>query len=261
MKTGISTASFFLREEFERAIEVINGLGAGCAEAFLGTYYEYRPEFAKAHRERAGGLEIYSVHSLSSNFEPQLFSPSRRVRGDGFYWLDQIMRSAQLLGAKKYTFHGYISHGASGHAIDGDVEYFNRICDFCARYGVDLCLENVAWGTYFRPGIFKQLKARCPSLAGVLDLKQARRSGYPLNMYIGDMSGAISHVHLSDVDENGKMCLPGKGIYDFTEIFRRLKDAGFGGAAIIEVYGHDYGDYSELKQSLDFLREIIYKIS
>lgn len=250
----------FMREECEDAVGVIKNLGADCAEVFLGTFYEYRPEFAAAYAPRAEGLEIYSVHSLPFNFEPQLFSDSRRVRGDGFYWLDQLMRSAQIFGAKKYTFHGYIS-GAAGKPDYGKAAGFlNAAAGFTARYGVDLCLENVCWCMYDRPGVFKELKSRCPGLCGVLDIKQARRSGYPANMYIEDMRGSISHAHLSDVDENGKMRLPGKGVYDFVGLFKRLKDAGFAGPCIIEAYGGDYGGYSELKQSVEYLKEIAYKI-
>ena len=111
MKTGISTASFFLRGETEDAIKTIKELGAGCAEVFLGTYYEYRPEFAKKHAPLAEGMDICSIHALSTNFEPQLFSASRRVRGDAYYWLDQLMRSAQLFGTDKYSFHGCVAHG------------------------------------------------------------------------------------------------------------------------------------------------------
>lgn len=261
MKIGVSTASFFPREESENAIEIIKEFGADCAEIFLGSNYEYRPEFAKMHKERFGGIEISAVHALSSNFEPQLFSRSRRVRGDAFYWLDQLMRSAQLLGTKKYSFHGYISRFHSGKNIDEAAYYLGEICGFCARYGVDVCLENVSWCAYDRPGLFRELKSRVPELAAVVDIKQARRSGYPLNMYIEDMSGSISHVHLSDIDESGKMCLPGKGVYDFGEIFKRLKGAGFDGPAVIEVYGGDYSDYSEIKQSLEYLKEIAYKLN
>lgn len=260
MKTGISTASLFLRQETEQAFSTIKELGADCIEVFLGTYYEYRPEFAKKYAPLTGGMEVAAVHALSSNFEPQLFSKSRRVRGDAFYWLDQIMRSAQLFGAKKYSFHGYISRCTGDENVDETVERLREICEFCARYGVDVCLENVSWCTYNRPGLFRRLKSRCPQLAAVVDIKQARRSGYNLNKYIEDTAGAISHVHLSDLDANGKMCLPGKGKYNFEEIFKRLKGAGFDGPALIEVYGSDYAEISELKQSLDFLNEIIYKL-
>lgn len=261
MKIGVSTASFFPREECENSIQIIKGMGADCAEVFLGTFYEYRPEFVKANKDKFGGIEVCSVHAFSSNFEPQLFNSSRRVRGDGYYWLDQLMRSASDLGAKNYSFHGFISRRTDNINYDRIGANLQDICEFCARYGVGLSLENVSWCTYNRPDLFRELKSRCPNLSAVLDVKQARRSGYPINMYIEDMRGAISHVHLSDVDKNGKMCLPGKGVYNFEEIFRRLRDAGFDGPALIEVYGWDYTDYSEIKQSLEYLKEIAYKIS
>lgn len=261
MKIGVSTASFFPREECENAIGIIKELGADCAEVFLGSFYEYRPEFAKANKERFGGIEICSVHSSSINFEPQLFSSARRVRGDGYYWLDQFLRSAQLLGAKRYSFHGYVARSVNDVNFDNIAASLREICEFCARYGVDLCLENVSWCTYNRPGFFREFKCRCPQLAAVLDIKQARRSGYPLNMYIEDMAGAISHVHLSDVTADGKMCLPGRGIYNFEEIFKRLRGAGFNGHAVIEVYGGDYTGYAQIRQSLEYIKEIAYKIS
>lgn len=261
MKIGVSTACFFPREECENAIGIIKELGADCAEVFLGSFYEYRPEFVKANKERFGGIEICSVHSSSINFEPQLFSSARRVRGDGYYWLDQFLRSALSLGAKKYSFHGYIARSVNNVNFDNIAASLRDICDFCARYGVDLCLENVSWCTYNRPGLFREFKCRCPQLAAVLDIKQARRSGYPVNMYIEDMAGAISHVHLSDVTEDGKMCLPGRGIYNFEEIFKRLQGAGFNGHAVIEVYGGDYADYAQIKHSLEYLKEMAYKLS
>lgn len=261
MKTGISTASLFLRQSTEDAAVTIKNMGAACAEVFLQTFYEYRPEFSKVLAPKLQGLEVNSVHALAGNFESQLFSPSRRQRGDGFYWLDQLMRSAQLLNCKKYTFHGMVNAKDLIFRDFGAVAaVIGEASAFCARYGVRLCLENVVWSTYNRPGVFREIKRRCPELSGVFDIKQARRSGYPWQMYVNEMSGAISHVHLSDVDEEGKICLPGRGVYDFAEIISRLKDAGFDGNVIIEVYQDNYGDPEELKQSLDYLDEIIYRV-
>lgn len=263
ISTGISTASLFLREPTECAVKIIKELGAENTEVFFQTFYEYRPEFSKALAPETDGLNVNSVHVLTNDFEPHLFNPSRRIRGDGFYWLDQVMRSAQLLKCKKYTFHGQclIKKGCAITNYDDLAGYIRGVREFCARYGVEFCLENVAWSTYNRPGIFRELKTRIPELSGVFDLKQARRSGYPYPMYINDMSGAISHVHLSDIDENGKMCLPGRGVYDFEEIFKRLKDAGFDGCALIEAYSHDYKDIEELKVSLNYLNEVTYKLN
>lgn len=254
MKTGISTASLFLRQETEQAMETAKQLGAQCVEIFLQTFYEYRPEFSE---KLPKDIKVSSVHVNTHHIEHSLFNPSRRVRGDGYYWLDQVMRSARILGCKNYTFHGKVGKVES---IDEIESYLSPAVGFCSRYGVNLCLENVAWSIYHKPGIFSELKRRIPSLMGVFDIKQAQRSGCPYKQYIKDMQGAISHVHLSDTDKNGNMCLPGKGTYNFKEILSRLKDAGFDGDVIIEVYNENFADIGELKKSLDFVNEIVYKL-
>ena len=74
------------------------------------------------------------------------------------------------------------------------------------------------------------------------------------------MGENIKTLHLSDVDENGKIKLPGKGTFDFETLFRRLNDSGSDPTALIEVYKDDYDDIGEIKNSLDYLREIQYKI-
>ncbi len=268
MKVGISTASLFPEKHTEEGARIIKSLGASVAEVFFSTFYEYRPEFSKALAPQLDGLEINSVHVMPLNFEPNLFNVTRRVRGDGYYWLDQIARSANLLKCKNYTFHGFVRAGgasmAGGGANVGDVSFVGeRIAEahaFMARYGVNLCLENTARYAYCYPGFFREMRKFCPDLYGVFDIKQAKRSGYPYTMYIKDMQGAIAYVHISDVNELGATCLPGKGIYDFTEVFKALKDAGFDGNVIIENYRGDYSDFDELKRAMEFLNEIVYKI-
>lgn len=260
MKIGISTASLFPEKHTEEAARIIKSLGAEVAEVFFSSFYEYRPEFSKALAPTIEGLEVNSVHCMPLNFEPNLFNVTRRVRGDGYYWLDQIARSAQLLGCRNYTFHGFVRTGKGEDDFRSLGELISEAHSFLARYGVRLCLENTAHYAYAYPGFFRMIKYYCPYLFGVFDIKQARRSGYPYQMYLKEMEGAIAYVHISDVDENGKTCLPGKGIYDFEEIFKQLKDARFDGNVIIENYRSDYANYEELKQSLDYLNEIVYKL-
>lgn len=262
MYSGVSTASLFLREYNEEALALLDGLGVRSTEIFLTTFSEYTEEFARLLLSRRGNLEVNSVHLLNTQFEPQLFGAHPRAREDAFRILDGAMASAHIFGAKNYTFHGITR--LKKNSVPPDFaktgKSFCEIAEHCTAHGVRLCLENVHWAYYNQPGIFKKTKEFCPALAGVFDVKQARLSCYPYQMYIKDMEGCISHVHLSDVDGRGRICLPGKGVFDFEECFRRLKDAGFDGAALIEVYAGDYGTYEELKASCDFLDEIIYKI-
>lgn len=255
MKIGVSTACFSGKCETEEALAAIKETGAEVCEVYLKTFYEYRPEFAQKFKKNLDGVEVNSVRVNSLNFEPQLFFSSRRERGDGFYWLDQVMRSAQLWGAKNYTFHGFARKGYARDDFDFIAERLREAADFCARYGVNLCLENVCLATFDRPFIFKELKARCPQLSGVFDIKQARKACYPYEMFLKDMAGSIAAVHISDVDKNGKTCLPGQGEYDFKELFANLKDAGFDGAVLIEC--GKFSNVAELKEAVEFLKKRI----
>lgn len=215
MVTGISTACFNSHTETEDCFKLINEAGAEVCEAALRTFYEYRPEFAK--KCDTAGLDVRFISSFPPNFEAQLFSRSRRVRGDGFYWLDQILRSAQLFGAKNYIFRGSV--------LDEDINFItgrlNEISNFCLRFGVNLCIENSVSGLYRRPDGFARLKAGCPQLSGALSLNSARLSGYPWQMYAANMSGALSVIKISE-PEALKHILPA------------LKNYAFDGCIIIE---------------------------
>lgn len=262
MKIGISTATLFPEFSSEEGARQIKQLGAPVAEIFFSSFYEYRPEFSKALAPSVEGMEINSIHTMPLNFECNLFNASRRVRGDGFYWLDQIARSAQLLKCKNYTFHGFarLSDG-KGEDLGYIGEQIAAAYNFVAGYGVNLCLENTAHYAYNRPGFFKAVREKCPTIYGVFDIKQARRSGYPYTMYLKEMEGAIAYVHISDVDGGGKMCLPGEGIINFELLFNRLKDCGFNGNVLIENYRKDFRDIAQLQKSLEYLNELAYKIN
>ena len=138
MKTGISTATLS-KYETEEALTLLKEAGVGTCEIYLKTFYEYRPEFAKKFASNLGGTEAYSIRVAPYNFEPQLFCDSRRVRGDGFYWLDQLLRSVQIFGAENYSF------GLKRDEVENWDGYIGEIRAFCARYGVNLCtLEDDA---------------------------------------------------------------------------------------------------------------------
>jgi len=264
MRAGVSTASLFLRKYNEQALPLLNDLGVKTAEVFLTTYSEYGREFAEKLASVQGNVFVTSVHILNTQFEPQLFNAHPRAKADAFAWLDKVLESAQVLGAPYYTFHGTARMkraARSGKNDDFDKmrDGFAAIAKRCDEKGVTLCLENVEWSTYNRPGVFSRIAESVPSMRGVLDIKQARISEYPYEDYLKEMGEKIAYVHVSDVDEQGKICLPGKGVFDFQTLVKRLKDVGFNGNLLIEVYTGDYGAESELKVSCDYLNEILYK--
>ena len=262
MQTGISTASLFGRFFTEDAVEELSGAGVKTAEVFLETYGEYTPEFGELIKKRKDGMDIHSVHVLTTQYEPQLYSMNERAKADSFKLLEGTARAAEILGAKYYTFHG----GARFRKeplilnLDNVGEETRKIVDVLGKHGVSLAYENVHWGYYNYIGFFSELKKRVPNLKGTFDIKQARQSGISYKEFISEMGEAIVTAHISDINENGKMCLPGKGITDFKEVFSRLKDVGFDGAILIESYNSDYKELKELYESLDFVTETAEKV-
>ena len=264
MQTGVSTASLFLRKNNEDALPLLESLGVKTVEVFLTSFSEYGSPFAELLKERKGSLRVNSVHDLNTQFEPQLFNAHPRVKADAYAWLEKVMQSANVLGAPYYTFHGTsrMKRAARKEGADNFPKMtsdFAELLRFCQIHGVRLCLENVEWSTYNRPGVFSCLAAELPELLGVLDIKQARISEYPYEVYLEEMGDRLAYAHVSDINEKGKICLPGQGNFDFDTLIKRLKDVGFDGALLIEVYNGDYGEVEELQRACGFLNELLYK--
>lgn len=258
MKVGISTASLFLKEDNENAVRLLNEWNIDCAEVFLTSFSEYEPAFAEELKARKGNLDVYSVHDLNTQFEPQLYAAHPRVKADAFSWLAKVMQTAKILGAKHYTFHGIARIKRTFQEnLPAAAERTREISEFCKQYGVQLSYENVEWALVNRPEVFPVLRERCPHLGAVLDIKQARLSGYDYRDYLKAMGSNITHVHVSDLAADGTMCLPGKGTFDFDELFSRLRDIGFTGAVLIENYAKDFKETEELKESYLFLKDKI----
>ncbi len=262
MQLGVSTASLFTRYKTEDALTFLNKNGIKTAEVFLASFCEYKKKFGKKLDKVKGGVDVHSVHVLTTQYEPQLYSINERAMEDSFVILEDMLRCAKKIGAKYYTFHGTARLKKLPMKMDFDkiAATTQKIIDVCAKYNVTLSYENVHWCYYNYVGFFTELKKRTKGLKGTLDLKQARLSGATYIDFLNEMKEDLVTVHLSDVDENGKLCLPGKGITDFYDLFSRLSDVGFNGAALIESYPSDYSSETEIFDSLNFLEEISDKV-
>ena len=258
MKIGISTATFFLKLLTEDAFSVIQRCGGETAEVFLTTYSEYEPKFIDLLLSRKGDLDIYSVHSLNTQFEPQLFNAADRTRADAEALFRKVLAAGRKLGARVYTFHG-IPHLKRGVTIDpvSSGKRLEELGRIALEYGVTLCLENVHWAMFSEPSFFEAAKGYCPSVGAVLDIKQARQSGYDWRDYLSVMGDRLKNVHLSDVDDMGNIVMVGKGVFPFEELLERLDGMGYEGPLLIEQYAKNYRDLDEVSDSVQYLKNLI----
>ena len=262
MKLGISTASFFGKVPNENSIALLNEWGIPVCEVFLSTFCEYEDSFIDLLNSRKGNIEVHSVHSLTNQFEPQLFNKVDRTRFDALKYLEQLLKDGNRLGAGYYTFHGptLLKRGATVPPAEAIAPYVADMISLGKKYGVNISYENVHWAYYSRPGFFKPLYDLLPDLYATLDIKQARQSEYDYKEYIKDMGSRISTVHICDYDENGKTAIPSRGVFNYRELFSVLKDNGYDGPVLIELYSKDYDTIDDVKRAYEYVYNIMNKV-
>ena len=260
MRVGLSTATFFGKALTEDSFDLIRRSGADVAEVFFTTYSEYEPEFCDLLLARKGDLKIHSVHSLTSQFEPQLFNPAARTRADAEKLFRKVLTSMQRLGARCYTYHGSTVFKATQKMpnIERLGTRLHELSGIVKEYGGELCMENVHWADYRVPGIFRAVKRYAPDLKACLDIKQAMQSGYDYREYLAEMGSDLNTVHICDYDGD-KLYPTGFGSFDFVELKKRLEDVGYDGNILIELYSKDYDDFDVVKEAVYKMKNIFEK--
>lgn len=255
MELAISTACYFSKLFTEESFAEIKKLGITTCEVFLATFCEYESSFAEMLKEKSRGLKVYSVHALTNQFEPELFNISPRTRADAEKLFDKVVSSGRALGAKYYTFHGPTRLKKKAYKFDFEKlgERFRQLNERAMAQGVKMAYENVHWTFFSEPDYWVNLRRFCPGLNTVLDIKQAMQSRMDYADFLEVMKGSLANVHICDWDENGRLCMPGRGITDFKELFKRLEDAGYDGPVTLEIYADAYQDFWEIKDCLDYL--------
>lgn len=254
LQVGISTASFFNRMMIEDVVTDLGEHQIGLAELFLNSFCEYTEEFTALLKERIekANISVYSVHPMSTQFEPQLFSLHPRQRADGQRIFESVLRAAKTLGAKYYVMHGaaHLSGAAKNLQLERVAPIFSDLVDMADSYGITLTLENVSWCMFANPDYGRRMTDLIgDKLHYTLDTKQAIRSGYTPDDYIDAVGPLIRNVHLCDCrhTETGvRWALPGCGEFDFVAMMSRLLDVGYNGPAFLEAYSDTYETIQDL---------------
>jgi len=259
---GMSTACFFGKRYTEQSIDIMGRMGIKYIEVFLSGASEYRETFIRDLKKRISdnGIEVYSVHALSLQFEPQLFSRHERQKNDAMDVFKRVLHAGATLGARVYVFHGpadikkartlIIDYARAG-------KFVTEIAEIAKRYGLKFSYENVHWCWYGQPGFAGNLApyVKTDNVYYTLDIKQAAQSGFRPEMYVEDMKERLVNVHLCDYihdpDRGIVPKLPFKGEFDFGRLKHALRRIGYEGAMMLEVYGDDYPTYEALAENYE----------
>ncbi len=261
MRIGISTACLY-PGKLEEALDVLADLGVGLIEVFFNTESEFEKSFYMelGRKTEKRGIEVVSVHPYTSLIEGLLFfSEYGRRTEDGLKQYGRYFACAAYLGARYFTFHGERELGFKDtpERWKRKCESYHKLCALAESKSITLAQENVNWCRSREPDFIRALCRDVPELRYTLDVKQARRAGRSWKEFIEIEKGKLVNIHISDYTEKESCVLPGKGELDYSGFFSELKNAGYGGDALVEVYRSDYREPEELETAKEHLTKYL----
>jgi len=246
----------------EEALAILSELGVEVIEIFFNTESEFDPRFYGRLGDNAArlGIEVVSIHPYTSIMEGLLlFSDYRRRTEDALKQYGHYFDCASALGAKFLTFHGERDMGApdTTERWKRKVDVYHQLCSLGESKGVTLAQENVAWCRSKEPGYIRTLYRDVPELRYTLDVKQARRAGKDWREFVEVEGNRLVNIHINDYSQDKSCLLPGRGVINYGEFFHHIRETGYNGCALIEVYKSDYTIPSELKEAARLLETFV----
>ncbi len=260
MKIGISTTTFFNTIATEGMFDLLRNMRVDTTEVCLNTFSEYEKAYVDRLATFKWNINVAAVSPLSTQFEPQLFSPNMRVRADAELIFKKVCYACFAFGAKYYTFRGPINlNGTKDFDYTHLAQRYVQLADIAATYGVTLSLKNMRWSFASTPEFFKKFLPLCPRIAVTVDLSNAEAAGYDIREFLDVCpSQRISLIEVADCIK-GERCLPGKGKYNFDRLFADIDRRKILAPILISTRSDCYADYIQVRDSFEWLNGIYTK--
>jgi sugar phosphate isomerase/epimerase len=244
---GISTASLY-PYILEDAFRLLAENGVLYTEIFVNTECELSGVYLERIKAITAeyGIKTVSVHPFTCGLEPMMmFTEYERRTPDFLAFYSRYFAYMNAVGAKYFILHGNKPPAKIPESLE--FERFALLCDRAADFGVTVLQENVS--RCLSRDLAKLVRMKdClgDKAAFVLDVKQARRSGYAPVECVKALGSAIKHIHYSDAGERGDCLFFGEGNEDKGEFFREASKAGIEAAILLETYrDRDDPDYDK----------------
>lgn len=254
MKIGLSTSTFFNTVATENMFDIMRKMRVDTAEVCLNTFSDYEKSYVDRLAQLRAGIDVVAVSPLSTQFEPQLFSPSMRVKADAELIFRKVCYACFAFGAKFYTFRGPINLT--------DIKEFDyarlaqryvQLSDIAATYGVNLSLKNMRWSYAATPEFFKKIMERCPRLFATFDIYQAECAGYDIREFLAACAPQrISLIEVQDFNKT-EWCLPGRGKYRFDRLFADLDKRQVTAPVLLAASSDSYTDFIQVRDGFEYL--------
>ena len=247
MITGMSSSCFYPLET-EKSLINCGEMGFENVEIFVNTYSELLEPMKSEFKSIINhyGMNVASIHPFTSFAESTvIFGTYPRRVDDGIEFYKNYFEFAAFLGAKLLILHG----AKIGPYADNE-EYFERYARLYRagrEFGITVSQENVVHFRSQSPEFIKKMSEYLgDDFSMTLDLKQCRRAGESPLDFIAAVGDKIDHIHLSDYTDFSDCTAPFEGKEDFVSIIKELKNKGYTGRYIIELYRKNFENTQQI---------------
>jgi sugar phosphate isomerase/epimerase len=237
-QAGVSTASLY-PSVLEDAFRYLAESGVAVTEVFVNTECEltgiYRQRIIDIIKDT--GIKAASVHPFTCGLESMMmFTEYERRMPDFLAFYSRYFEYMNAVGAKFFILHGNKPPAKIPETLEFD--RFAMLAQRAAEFGVTVVQENVSRCLSGDLSKLLRMKAYLGSLAAfVLDVKQARRSGYKPVEFVKALGNSIKHIHYSDAGTAGDCLFFGEGGgEDYAAFFGELQKINYTGAVLLETY-------------------------
>lgn len=260
MKAGVSTACMY-PTVLEKAFRDLAVNGVKTTEIFVNSHCElsnpYKSEMLAVKREY--DMKVTSVHPFTCGIEPMMLFTAYERRVEDM--LDYYKRFFEYMN--DFGAYYFILHGNKDQNVIEDEMYFERYAqlqDTADSFGVCVVQENVSRCTGGSLDFLLKMKNTLGSRAAfVLDVKQAHRAGNDPTEMVRALGSNIRHIHFSDSGRDGDCLKFGFGEYDNESFFEALRQQGYDGSVILELYRNGFGEVTELAENCRVLQDYLDK--
>ena len=260
MKAAVSTSCLYPKPT-EDALYDLCLSGIQTVEIFLNSPSECRQMFVSdlAAMLKRFGVKCCSVHPWTSYFEGYMLCSNYQRRARDF--IDdakQIFTAMQMLGAEYYVLHGAQTGWFKPEVC---YERFALLADAAKPYGVKVTQENVFRHESQSLKFLREFIRQLGDDANItFDTKQAVRAGMDIPEAVRVLGSHIVHVHLSDHGDLGDCLRIGQGRFRIPEFLTGLKEQGFDGSVVLELYRTGFAGASDLAEDCQKISRMIQKI-
>jgi len=251
MKLGVST-SVFLHHNLETALKKIGNLDIKYVEIWGEPPHLWveniKYNYLKSIKELLYKYDLKpSYHGPAHDVDITSMNPG--IREESIKQHKRSLDIAKFLGVDVYVIHaGSFYPGDKNTISKGFDRLYSSIDELlilAKEYDIVLAIENHPVnenGIFNNPKTMKKVIDDFNSsyLKVTLDLGHANLTKFPVIKYIEELKDNIKHIHLNDNDGIEDLHLVyGKGNLDSNNLIKRIKNIGFDGVGILEIWAPD----------------------